>query len=78
MKSTTRQIRRDEAGEPTGAQGNRRLSVVRAVHEPTRNESEGEHGCPDRDRTLESKPAQPAKAAELLCAEGLGLGPAVD
>ena len=34
-----------EAGEPTGARGNRRLSVVRAVHEPTRSESEGEHVC---------------------------------
>ena len=34
-----------EAGEPTGARGSRRLSVVRAVHEPTRNESEGEHVC---------------------------------
>ncbi len=30
---------------PTGARGNRRLSVVRAVHEPTRSESEGEHVC---------------------------------
>ena len=28
--------------EPTVARGNRRLSVVRAVHEPTRSESEGE------------------------------------
>ena len=34
-----------EAGEPTGARGSRRLSVVRAVHEPTRSESEGEHVC---------------------------------
>ena len=34
-----------EAGEPTGARGNRRLSVVRAVHEPIRSESEGEHVC---------------------------------
>ena len=31
-----------EAGEPTVARGSRRLSVVRAVHEPTRSESEGE------------------------------------
>ena len=45
MKSTTRQIRRDEAGEPTGARGSRRLSVVRAVREHTRSESEGEHVC---------------------------------
>ena len=37
-----------EAGEPTGARGSRRLSVVRAVHEPTRSESEGEQvGGPD-------------------------------
>jgi hypothetical protein len=34
-----------EAGEPTGARGNRRLSVVRAVHEPTRSEREGEQVC---------------------------------
>ena len=37
--------RSGEAGEPTGARGSRRLSVVRAVHEPTRSESEGEHVC---------------------------------
>ena len=37
--------RSGEAGEPTGARGNRRLSVVRAVHEPTRSESEGEQVC---------------------------------
>ena len=37
--------RKSEAGEPTGARGNRRMSVVRAVHEPTRSESEGEHVC---------------------------------
>ena len=37
--------RMSEAGEPTGARGSRRLSVVRAVREHTRSESEGEHVC---------------------------------
>ncbi len=45
VERSWRQERRSEAGEPTGARGNRRLSVVRAVHEPTRSESEGEHVC---------------------------------
>ena len=45
VERSWRQERRSEAGEPTGARGNRRLSVVRGVHEPTRSESEGEHVC---------------------------------
>lgn len=44
-KVTTQNDGRREA--PTGTRGNRRLSVVRAVHELTRSESEseGEHVC---------------------------------
>ena len=49
--------------EPTVARGNRRLSVVRAVHEPTRSESEGEHVCgPDVISTATVKGAREISA----------------
>ena len=54
-KVTTQNDGRREV--PTGTRGNRRLSVVRAVHELTRSESEGEHVCgPDVILTAKSEP----------------------
>ena len=56
-----------EAGEPTGARGNRRLSVVRAVHEPTRSESEGEHVCgPDVILTVGEKGAREGARVKIM------------
>ena len=68
---------RREPGAEREPRGNRRLSVVRAVHEPPRSESEGEPSggaaifipkpklAPPRtrDRTLEGKPTRKAKSS---------------
>ena len=65
--SWPRAVARRGVLEPTGARGNRRLSVVRAVHEPTRSESEGEHvRGPDVISTATVKGAREGARVEIM------------